>query len=433
MMERTMTARSFAIRGLCAAFLMGLGAVAQAQSAGDAIKQHLRNKLEPNTKRPAVPAPETSPEPPSPVEPPQTATVPAPDQNATPSAPPGSTFRFSTDDRKDLEPVSDLPRRIFGKYFKLDLNLDGGYRGWVPQQYQGVKVNVAGYYTWSAEAKAKIWFLSVHRGYYESNALASPRTEEAAVAAQIGSHIPQAAWAMAFIGIPILKVWEPIIRYEARSFNTSATPKIPVCLVTRETASDLATCPRSTQALNVISSFETVVLGIQYNADQDKGPVVRSGSSSFPPIYAGVGLMSYRKPYQVNVNGDAVDDLLFDGRFRGAGLALGGSFDGGLKRFYGQVNLQMGLGQIRLTQDLTLNQLAPADWLIGYVQGDVGLGYRFVLMDGPPTVIFSLGVTGGGASFHFFKTKAEAGEKARTPNLNWDFLWSARAAVLIPI
>ena len=110
---------------------------------------------------------------------------------------------------------------------------------------------------------------------------------------------------------------------------------------------------------------------------------------------------------------------------RGFGTAVGG----GPRRFFGKVDMQVGLGEVSLTNDLTLNEVAPSDWLIGYVQGNLNAGYSFVLFDGPPTVYLKPVVSAGGASFHFVKTKTQSGEMATAPSVNWDFLWSARAAI----
>jgi hypothetical protein len=179
----------------------------------------------------------------------------------------------------------------------------------------------------------------------------------------------------------------------------------------------------------MISSFETVVAGVRYNSAMESRSFFATAKGKLPPMYAGLGLMSYNKPYQVNVDGDTLDDFLFDGRFRGAGLALGGEVGGGPRRFFASLDLQIGLGEVSLTNDLTLNEVAPSDWLIGYVQGNFNAGYSFVLYEGPPTIYFRPTASAGGASFHFVKTKTMAGEATTAPNLNWDLLWSTRAAI----
>ncbi|HKU44422.1 MAG TPA: hypothetical protein VJR89_39955, partial [Polyangiales bacterium] len=134
-----------------------------------------------------------------------------------------------------------LPFRILGDDVRIDLQVGAGYRGWLPQQYPQVHVAAGSYWIWNVEVKAKLFrFLNLRRGYYESNGLSGPRTEEAAVAAQIGSYVPKAAWLLGVFGFPFFKIWEPIIRYETRAFHTEAAPKRAVCIVTAEVADDVS-------------------------------------------------------------------------------------------------------------------------------------------------------------------------------------------------
>jgi hypothetical protein len=345
----------------------------------------------------------------------------------------GENFTLTSfDDPELLNNRGKLPRRIFPKTLRLNLKLDAAYRGWLPQQYDAASVDIASYATWRVSLKGKFFkYISLHRGHYESNGLVAPRNKKASVSASIGKHSPKAAKALAYIGFPFLKTWQPIIRYEAQSYNTTATPNIPVCIVDRgvDTSTDISNCPRSMGRLNVISSFETFVAGVRYNSPAESKSFLATSKAKLPPMYLGLGVMSYNKPYQVNVDGDALDDFLFDGVFRGFGLAFGTEVGGGPRRFFGKVDMQVGLGEISLTDDLTLNEVAPSDWLIGYVQGNLNAGYSFVLFDGPPTIYFKPVVSAGGASFHFVKTKQQADEMATAPSVNWDFLWSARAAI----
>lgn len=323
-----------------------------------------------------------------------------------------------------------LPHRILPGGLALDFKVDGAYRGWLPQQYDSAEVDVAGYATWSVAVKGKPFrWLTIHRGYYESNGLAAPRNDDAAVAASVGKHIPKAAWALAYLGVPLLKTWQPIVRYETRAFNTTATPRTPVCIVDRSDSGDLMNCPRTMDQLEMISAFETLVFGIRYKPGFDHRSFLATSKGKLFPMYAGLGLMSYHKPYQVTVDGNTLEDFLFDGRFRGAGLALGTNLGGGARRFFADVDMQIGLGEVSLTDDFTLNEVTPDDWLIGYIQGQLHAGYRFVVIEGPPTIYFRPSLSGGGASFHFVRTRAEEGETTGAPNLNWDFLWSARAAL----
>jgi hypothetical protein len=321
------------------------------------------------------------------------------------------------------------------KWLKIDLTVGAGYRGWRPQQYTNVPVKVGTYYVWTVEVKAKLFrALNLHRGYFESNALTPPSRDEAAVAVEVGSYVPKAAWILGVLGFPILRVWEPIIRYEARTFQTSARPTEPVCVVTDANARDLSQCNRSRDRLDVRSGFETLVFAVRYDASKNQSAVLESrGGSRIPPITFGVGLMSYRKPYQVNVAGDALEGYLFDGRFRGAGLMLGLDLPGGPDRLFVRADGQIGLGQVKLTQKLTLNELAPEDWKMGYVQGNVNVGYNLPLYRGVPTLMFVPQATLGGASFFLFDTHKDEGQAKSASTVNWDVLWSAHAALTLSL
>jgi hypothetical protein len=404
---------------------------ARAQDVRDVVREHLHEQLEQQPQRLApIHEPESQQKKPK-QKPRPNRTEPASGEAAsfsvsfgtdspeTPQAPPGP-------------PAPALPQRLFGKYFQLDVQLGGGYRGWLPQQFQHVAVNVGTYYVWTIDVKAKFFrFLNLHRGYYESNGLSGPRTKEAAVAAQIGSYVPKAAWVLGVLGFPITKVWEPIIRYESRAFHTEARPKRDVCVVTDAVANDLSTCQRSLDGLRVTSGFETFVAGVRY--DQSKTEAAQSGKPALPPITMGIGLMSYRKPYQVNVNGNTLEGYVFDGRFRGAGLMLGTDIGGGPDRFFANIDAQLGLGRVDLTQHITLNSLAPEDWLMGYVEGNLVVGYTWPIYRGIPTLMLVPQASAGGASFFFFKTNSEPGEKNTVASANWDLLWSVHADLMLSL
>jgi len=323
---------------------------------------------------------------------------------------------------------------VLGKYIQLDVKLGGGYRGWLPQQFPSVPVKVGSYYVWTVDVQAKLFrFLNLHRGYYESNALTAPRTREAAVAQEIGSYIPKAAWLVGVLGFPFLKVWEPVIRYESRAFQTEARPESPVCVVTDEVARDLDQCPRSAGRLRMRSSFETLAIGIRYDRSKDNAAVLSNKPvSKLPPITFGVGLMSYRKPYQVNVNGNTLDGYLFDGRFRGAGAMLGVDVKGGPDRVLFRLDAQLGIGEVRLTDDLTLNTLTPDGWLMGYLQGNVTLGYYLPIYRGIPTLMFVPQTTLGGATFFLFDSKQRDNQN-EAASVNWDILWSVHASLSLSL
>lgn len=360
-----------------------------------------------------------------------------------PKKPEGETL-FSFDSKRDAPPSAQdltkkdepkLPIRVIGKDLQLDLQLGVGYRGWVPQQYDAVDVDVGNYLTWTIDVRARLFrLINIRRGYYESNGLAGPRTDEAATAARIGQFAPKAAWLLGTIGVPISKAWEPVVKYESRAFDTRATPRQDVCIVDRGADPDaLDACPGTMGNLRIVSGFETFVAGVRYDHAKEGSAVVAARKSKFPPIFFGVGLMQYRKPYQITIGSNTLDDYLFDGRFRGAGLALGTDLGGGIDQFFADVDMQLGLGEVSLLESLKLNDLAPDDWLIGYLQGTATIGYRWPMIRAAPTLILVPALTGGGASFFFFETNPGEGEEGTTAPVNWDFLWSARVSLLVPL
>jgi hypothetical protein len=345
-----------------------------------------------------------------------------------------SDVSAAVDTPEEPAPVSaPFPVRVLDPYVELDITVGGGYRGWLPQQFPHVKVAVGSYYVWTVDVKAKLFkFLTLHRGYYESNGLAGPRTEEAAVAAQVGSYIPKAAWVLGVLGFPWFRVWEPILRYESRAFHTVARPRRAACVVTDEVGSDLSTCVRSKDELHISSGFETFVAGVRY--DQGRDPERDPRAPKLPPLTFGIGLLSYRKPYQVNVNGNTLEGYLFDGRFRGAGLQLGVDWNRGPDKLSFNVDAQLGLGDVRLTQNLSLGALAPEDWWMGYVVGNANLSYALPLYRGVPAIMFVPSAALGGASFFFFKTKPDkASDKSDVAAANWDLLWSVYASLVVSL
>ena len=335
-----------------------------------------------------------------------------------------------------LEPAAAapvLPQRLIPDQLQLDVEVGGGYRGWFPQQFEHVAVHMAHYFTWNISVRARLFKLvALREGYYESNALAPPRTREAVVLAQVGSHVPKAAWLLGELGFPFLEVWEPTIRYEARAFRTSARPDRAVCVVPRSGGpADLSSCATSSEALRVVSGFETLVVGVRYRQDREPGLSPTERAAALPPLFFGVGLMAYEKPYQLTVGGSTLDDVLFDARFLGAGLAFGTKVGGGIGRFAFDVHVQVGLGEVSLTEDLSIGDVIPDDWLLGYVQGNALLSVAIPLWAGLPTVVFRPALSLGGAGFYLLDTVVEQGEGFATPSVNWDLLWSARAALVL--
>lgn len=329
-----------------------------------------------------------------------------------------------------------LPKRVFGRNLELDVKVGAGFRGWYPEQYPLVSVAHAGFFTWSLDLKAKLFkFLRLHRGYYESNGLKAPRTRGAVIARDVGQLVPKAAWLLGTLGIPLSRRWETLVSYEARSFVTRARPSAPVAIVSRETAADadLGMLPRSAQALELVSGFETLVLGVRYFPERGNAGLVGDTVGPIPPMYLGVGFTQYSKPYQVKVGNDPLDELLFDGRFRGAGIAYGLSTARQIDRPYFELDAQLGLGEVSLLDDLTLNELLPEDWLIGYLQGDATVGYVLPLLRTRPSLLLTGELSVGGATFFYFKIQNGEAERAPALPLNWDLLWAAHVSLTLPL
>jgi hypothetical protein len=369
--------------------------------------------------------------------------TPTPEPAQEPAAEPDLQVGFDSSDdeappREEKPRGPKLPVRVLGKDLRLDITPGIGYRGWYPQQYDLVSVDVASYFTWNIDVKAKLFgWLSLRRGYYESNGVSAPRTEEAAVAAQVGTFAPKAVWLLGVIGVPISKAWEPQIRYESRAFETRARPSEEVCVIPRSAPEDLDLdmCVGTTEDLKIISTFETFVAGVRYDHGKTGGVVLQNKGSKIPPVFFGVGLMQYRKPYQLNIDGFTLDQYLFDGRFRGAGLALGADFGGGIDNFFSEVDAQLGLGEVSLTKRITINELVPPGQLIGYLQGTASIGYRLPIIRGAPTLIFVPMAKLGGATFFLVDTKKEETDEgtSTSPSVNWDLLWTVQASLLIPL
>jgi hypothetical protein len=406
---------------------------ARAQSIRDAVRQHVSEGLEGD---PSKPPPKPKPKPKSQAK---AKSKPPPSTTANGAAPPTGDPPPARPTPADAPPEEALPKRVFGKNFQLDPKIGIGYRGWYPAQYPRVSIAHAGYYTWSLDVKAKLFgFLRLHRGYYESNGVKGPRTDGAVVAQNVGKLIPKAAWLLGALGVPISRRWETLISYETRTFVTTARPSQPVAVVSHATSpdTDFGTLTRNDQPLEFVSGFETLVLGVRYSPDAPANggsSLMGESGRGIPPMYLGIGFTQFSKPYQVSVGTDALDELLFNGRFRGAGLAYGLSFPRRLGRPYLDLDSQLGLGQVRLLDDLSLNELLPQDWLIGYLQGNVTLGYALPVLKTRPTPIITGELTAGGSTFFYFETEDGGAERPPAMPLNWDFLWAAHIAFSLPL
>lgn len=330
---------------------------------------------------------------------------------------------------------TDLPHRVFGKRFQLDPTTGLAYRGWRPQEFEKMDVSTENALTWHVGVRAKLYFIAINHAHYESNGIGSPRRSGASIATRAASATPVAAWFLGAIGFPFDWVLEPIIRYEARAFQSTLKPEAPVRIIPQSASKndDLTTFPTTTSELTLTSAFETFVVGLRYHHDNDPSGIIASDGGSFPKIYFGVGLTQYSKPYQVRVGDQVLSDLLFDARLRGAGLALGLETGQRPESFFLDVSTQVGIGEVRLTHDFTVNETLPDGWKIGYAQGEVTGGYLHPLTRTRPTLLGGLAASVGGATFFYFKPLTTAEEDRSTPALNWDLLWGLKAFVVVPL
>lgn len=328
-----------------------------------------------------------------------------------------------------------LPYRVFGKSFQLDPTTSLAYRGWRPQAYPSLDVSTQNDLTWSIGARAKLWVVSVTQAHYESNAAGSPRRQGASTAAKAAQATPVASWFVGALGFPVDWVLEPIIRYETRAFETTLTPKKPVRVIPFSASQydDLSLYPATSEELLMTSAFETFVVGLKYHHENDPTGIISTEGDDFPALYFGVGLAQYSKPYMVRVGGAVLDELLFDARMRGAGLALG--LDTGQKpeRFFLELNTQFGIGEVQLTHDFTVNETLPDGWLIGYAQGELTAGYLHPITRTRPTLLGGLAGSIGGATFYYFKPLTTEEEQSNTSQLNWDLLWGLRVFLVLPL
>jgi hypothetical protein len=328
-----------------------------------------------------------------------------------------------------------VPHRVIGGPFKLDPEVSVAYRGWRPQRFPSADVSTENAATWSIGAKASFYFLSITRAHYESNSVGSPRRTEASVAEKVNKATPVAAWFLGAVGFPVNWVLEPMIRYEARSFQSTLTPEKPIRIIPRSASEhdDLTLFPATTNELLMTSSFETLVVGLKYHHDNDPSGVITAKSGTIPRIYFGLGLTQYSKPYMVRVGDAVLDDLLFDAILRGGGIALGLETAQKPDRFFVDLSTQLGIGEVQLTDDFTVNETLPEDWLIGYAQGDLTAGYIHPLLRTRPSLLLGASASVGGATFFYFKPLTTEEEQTSVPPLNWDLLWGLRVFLVLPL
>lgn len=426
------------IAGITFVLMLALSHNSVAQSVRDVTQKHVNESIQKERDKAAAPkAPPPAKETPVKKAPDKKAqsvekqTVKRPVQKKDTS----KTIAVYHHDPTEPKAKEKLPKRIFHKWFKLDPMGGIAYRGWIPQSYPSVNTQITNYFTWMVALKGRFFnLISLKKGYYEANGLSSPRHPHKKNAAKYGNYGTKTAFFLAELGIPIMKAWEPVIRYETRAYQTQARTKNgkEVCIIDFNSSAD-DVCDTFGTELTVTSSYETATIGLTYYPSKNPSPVVEYREGKKPPFFFGLGYLSYVKPYQVTIGDSVLEELLFTGRFYGGGLAFGTKLGGGVNRPYLNIWTQFGLGAARLTKDLTLNDLAPKDWLIGYVQGNVNLSYKWAPFKFAPTLLIVPSAEASGATFFFIETKREKGEKFIMPLVNWDIVYCAQLTLVLTL
>lgn len=326
------------------------------------------------------------------------------------------------------------PPRVLGENLTFDPQVGFGLRGWHPEQYPALTIKTQHYPQWYVGFDA-VFFkrLRIFKAYYQSVGLKSPRNTGAVIAKAATKAAPGAATkALAVLGFQVKFILVPMFRYEARSYEATASPNQPVRLIpfSASPTDDVTQYELTQEDLYAVSTFETAVFGMHYN-DRLKGPDGEILPPEFLPFYFGLGLTQYRKPYQVKVGNAVLDELMFNARFRGMGLALGFDIGGGINKLGINFASQAGLGQTHLMHDYTLNEALPDDWFIGYLQGDLKIDYTVKLLNTRPTLLLSPVAQVGATSFYYLKKTGDSDVGA--PSSNWDFLYMGMARLILPL
>lgn len=326
------------------------------------------------------------------------------------------------------------PPRVIGENFQIDPQVGFGLRGWHTDDYPALTIQTQHYPQWYAGFNG-IFFkrIRVFNAFYQSVGLKSPRNNGAVIAKAATKAAPGAATkALGMMGYDIKFVLIPMFRYEARSYEAKAVPNEPIRIIPFDASQDddITEYELSQDEVYAVSTFETAILGMHYN-DRIKGSDGQFLPPKFLPFYFGVGLTQYRKPYQVTVGNSTLDELMFNARFRGAGLALGFDIAGGIDKLGINLAAQGGLGQIKLMEDYSLNQALPDDWFIGYLQGDLKVDYTMALLNTRPSLLLSPVASVGGTSFYYIKKSGDS--EVGAPLANWDLLWMAMARLIVPL
>lgn len=350
---------------------------------------------------------------------------------------------------KDPEPTKRAdgqPSRTAPGVFEVDIAAGGLVRGWEPQQYPTVEVETRTQGTWHVDVRARIAdVIAVHRAYYESSGMVAPRGQlsgRAEDANQAGSSM---AWLIGMLGIPAIKFgggFEPMFRYEALAFMSTAYPTAPVRFVPRDTPRNmLGALPLTTGSVEIATTFETVVAGVRFDRDAFSSAGSTTQEDVHDPSYfVGLGVTSYAKPYMLRVGDNYLDEFLFDARFQGVGLAMGMSSPAGPDRPFLDISGQFGAGKVQIIEEFELSEQLPDGLGVAYLQGNLSGGYAAGLVKGPVSLSLSVIGSVGGMYFYVYEksessssSSSSSSSESRSETLNWDVLWSVGAQALMTL
>ena len=196
---------------------------------------------------------------------------------------------------------------------------------------------------------------------------------------------------------------------------------------------ELETIPLSRRELTMVSTFETLIVALQWNQGDGAAGVAAEDPGGISSAYLGGGYTTFGKPYMIRVGDSYLDEMVFESRFHGGGLAFGASRALTPRSVYYDLAMQVGAGDVALTRDLSLSSTLPEDWTVGYLQANVAVGYLHPAIEGPVSLL--IGVTGTlGGNYFFFMEKNEESDEASDPvALNWDLLWSGQLTMTMAL
>jgi hypothetical protein len=292
---------------------------------------------------------------------------------------------------------------------QADLSLAFTYWAWMPQQFPLVRVGAQSYVVPSVEARVALGPVRVERFVYEAMGLAGPESGAASVASTAAGIVQGASSLLGVVGVSLGPA-VPIVRYEARTFQSVSTPSAPVRIVPQDSsaASDETAFPLSSRTLAASSRFESAVFGIELSVLSRPSLVRKTRGIALASLYLGVAHTAFAKPYVLTIGGASLNDFLFDGRFSGWGGTFGIATARAPWRPFFEASMQYGAGDIQLQRDLKLSSAVPPDYAIHYVQGAAKAGYLFPLVESTPGLL--VGFSGQLQGIHFFAFPKDEGD-----------------------